>query len=329
MILPLVLSAVAALSLPGPPCAFEGEPREWTAEALENWARLDRARIGMANPATPTMVLFDQTCTYRFTPDANGDFRAGGRAYSVRGDAHHGEIGLPHGGTIPPRKLSFASPTEDGGMFFAMALPDLWRADTRETRDPDRLAMVVFMHEFAHTQQGEGLGRMIDSLIARGLPEEANDDTLQETWGANPDYVAAYEAERDLLYDAAEAGDAARRQALLAQAAAGMQDRRARFLSDQPLWREADDLFLTLEGSGNWAAWVWLTDPHGGALSDAEATAFIRGARRWWSQDAGLGLMLALDGLTPDWPRLSFGPEATTADSLVARALQRPSRSSE
>ncbi|MDQ3126802.1 MAG: hypothetical protein M3Q74_14490, partial [Pseudomonadota bacterium] len=141
--------------------------------------------------------------------------------------------------------------------------------------------------------------------------------------------VAAYEAERDLFYEAATTPDPAAARVALTTAARMMAERRARwFTGEDALYAETDDVFLTLEGTGNWAAWAWLTDPRGGRLSSTDATNFIRGGRRGWSQDEGLGLMLALERFTPEWPRLAFSPEGTTADDLLVRALQ-PSRSRE
>lgn len=55
----------------------------------------------------------------------------------------------PGGRASPARHLAIAYPLNQG-MAFVMALPSLWRANTEELRDPDRLAMVVFMQEFAH-----------------------------------------------------------------------------------------------------------------------------------------------------------------------------------
>lgn len=303
-------------------CVFEGEPRRWTQQALQAWDRLDHDRIRMPAPTTPTLILFDEACAYRFTPATAGPFRVGRRTYSVQAERHAGAVDLPGGGQVPARKLSFAAPMEGGGMFFVMSLPAVWRADKAEARDPERLAMVVFMHEFAHTQQGAGLGRRIDDLIRRGLPEDADDDSLQKTWSSVPAYVKAYEHERDLLYASAEAETYEVRRAKLDEAGVAMEARRATYLADKPLWREADDVFLTFEGTGNWAAWAWLTDPAGGAMAREDATAFIRGGRRWWSQDAGLGAMLALDGLMPMWPGLAFSDQGVTVRELTVLSRQ-------
>lgn len=319
------LSAAFALSLTPaapPPCRFEAEPRQWTGEALTAWDRLDRERLRLARPVTPVITLFDQDCAYTLTPDRRGDFRVGARRYRTRGMPHDGRIRLPDGNTVPAERLAFASPMSNGEMFFIMALPPLWRADAAERRDPRLLSMVVFMHEFAHTQQGEGIGERIDALLTRGLPQDANDDIVQDRFASRPGYRAAWVAERDLFYEAARAPDHRQARERLAAAAQRMGARRARwFTSADAVYAEADDLFLTMEGSGNWAAWTWLVHREGGRMSPAEATAFVRGGGSHWSQDQGLAMMLTLDRLTPDWPRLAFGPDGVTADELIERAL--------
>ncbi len=318
-----LLSALA-LAVPAPAvCRFQGEPRDWTAQALTAWDRLDANRLHIARPVTPSITLFDQRCAYRLTPDRRGDFRVGARRYRTTASPHAGQIALPDGNTVPARRLAFASPTSDGGMFFIMALPALWRADPAEVRDPRRLSMVVFMHEFAHTQQADGLGERVDAMLARGLPADANDDVVQDRFGARPSYAAAWRTERDLFYQAANAPDVATAHTRLAAAARAMKTRRDRwFTGADRVYAEADDVFLTMEGTGNWAAWTWLTDPRGGNLSPSDAAAFVRGAGTHWSQDQGLGVILAINRLIPDWPRLAFGPDGVTADMLIAWALQ-------
>lgn len=324
MITALLLSAALTAAPPAavPPCRFVGEPRTWTEQALSAWDGLDHRRLKISRPVTPVITLFDARCAYTLTPDPDGEIQAGSRRYRARGEPHDGRISLPDGETVPARTLAFASPMSNGQMFFIMALPSLWCAEPGERRDCRRLSMVVFMHEFAHTQQADGLGARIDDLLTRGLPEDSDDDVVQDRFGALPDYRSAYEAERDLLFQAAASPDAATARARLASASQAMATRRAHwFRGTNDIYAEADDVFLTLEGTGNWAAWTWLVDPHGGNLGPEDATAFVRGGASHWSQDEGLALMLALDRLTPDWPALAFSSQGLTADQLIARAL--------
>lgn len=331
--MPIALALAAAMNFAPaaspPTCRFTGEPRAWTTQALQAWDKLDRRRLRIARPVTPTITLFDAACAYTLTPDPRGDFARGGRRYRTAALPHQGEVPLPDGTKVPAQRLAFATPTSDGGMFFIMALPSLWRADTAEARDPRLLSMVVFMHEFTHTQLADGLGSRIDRLLTLGMPEDANDDVVQDRFADRAGYRQAWERERDTFFDAAQTSDQRASHAKLAEGLSQMRDRRARwFTGDNALYAEADDVFLTLEGTGNWSAWAWLTDPDGGRMTATDGVAFIRGDAAHWSQDEGLAVILAIDRLTPDWPSKAFGPGAMTADQLAERALQ-PSRSSE
>ena len=330
MLTALALAAIMTSTTPAAPaprCRFAGEPRTWTAQALEGWARLDRQRLRIARPVTPTIALFDQTCVYRLTPHRRGDFVAGGRRFRSSAEPHSGQVTIPDGSTVPAARLAFAAPMSDGGMFFIMALPALWRADTTERRDPRLLSIVVFMHEFTHTQQSDGLGARIDHLLARGLPEDANDDVVQDRFADRPGFRAAWEAERDAFYAAARAQDTATTRARLRDGLDRMRARQSRwFTGDDALYAEADDVFLTLEGSGNWSAWAWLTDPDGGRLSSADAVTFVRGGSTHWSQDEGLALMLAIDRLNPLWSASAFGPDASTAEEMAIQASRQMPR---
>jgi hypothetical protein len=47
------------------------------------------------------------------------------------------------------------------------------------------------------------------------------------------------------------------------------------------------------------------------------------GRRRWWVQDHGLALILAVDRLLPEWPTLEFGMPSVGATELLERAVEQ------
>ena len=304
-------------------CGLPTGDSAWIATALDGWQRQSRRALRAPAIRFPTLVLFDTLCSYTLLPVVRpvGDvsFIGAGQPFVTRSALHSGAIRLPNGESLPASLVSFASRMPNGDMFFVMSLPSIWRASGRS----DTLATAVFMHEFTHTQS-PAFGSRIDALIRRGLPEQIDDDVIQKRFDSLPEFRRAYEHERDLLYESARAPtrelavDAARR------ALAAMDARRTTFFRGaNALYGEAEDVFLSMEGTGQWAAYLWLTDPRGGAMSPDAALPYIRRGGRRWSQDEGLAQLLVLSRLAPDAPRAMFGATARTVLPLLRSAVAR------
>ena len=323
----MLVETHAASAAHAPPshvaCELGTADSAWTAMALDGWRRQSSRGLHAPTIRFPTLVLFDSLCSHTLVPATRsaGDvtFIGAGQPFALRSIAHSDTIRLPNGELQPATLLSFASRMRNGDMFFVMSLPSIWRASGRS----DTLATAVFMHEFTHTQS-PALGSRIDALIRRGLPESIDDDVIQKRFDSLPAFRLAYERERDLLYEAVRAPtrDLAVRAARRALAA--IDARRARFFrGPNALYAEAEDVFLSMEGTGQLAAYLWLSDPQGGAMSADAASPFIRRGGRRWSQDEGLALLLILSRLSPEAPREMFGPSARTVLPLLRGALAR------
>ncbi|HSG33847.1 MAG TPA: hypothetical protein VLA37_04870, partial [Sphingomonadaceae bacterium] len=101
-----------------------------------------------------------------------------------------------------------------------------------------------------------------------------------------------------------------------------MRQRRARYFSgDDAHFRAFDDVFLTMEGSGQWLVYRYLLSPAGGAATPEAALAETRRGGRWWTQDEGLALVLVLDRLLPDWRERMFRDPDWLAENLLAAAV--------
>lgn len=105
-----------------------------------------------------------------------------------------------------------------------------------------------------------------------------------------------------------------------------MKVRRERWFTGADAYLGAvEDLFLTLEGSGQWVAYRWLTDSTGGAMTADAAIRDFGQRSGWWSQDAGLALFLAIDRLGgAGWRTCAFGSGALAGAALLDLALQPP-----
>lgn len=292
-------------------CASQGANARWTTEASAAWTFTRDSILQAAEPSPPVIVLYDDSCA--FTRDADGEWRSA---------PHNGAVPLPDGGELPPQVASFAAPSESGGAFFVMALPTIWETEgVQSDLGLDALTKSVMIHELTHTLQFAGFGPRLDALIARySLGDDLNDDIVQETFRENADYVAAYEAERDLLFQAAAAVDIGEARRLAGQALTMMQARRARFfVGENAKLADLEDVFLSMEGAAQWAGYAWLTDAEGGGVAPQRALPGMRRGGLQWSQDEGLAIYLVLDRLVPDWRARSF----SNAPETALTALQR------
>jgi len=298
----------------------------WFEKVLDGWRRVNESTLHIERPQTPIVVLFDEHCsfTFRSTTPVASFIKSGGFAFDVTFAGHIGEVRLPDGQTIPAQLTSFASPLADGTLSFVMAMPSIWKTSAKAD-DTEMLASAVFMHEFTHTQSGD-FGKRIDALVTKGFPADANDDVIQTRFGTNANFAEAYRKELDLLFAAAAATDSSAAFTLARQALHSMQQRRANyFTGKESVYADAEDLFLTMEGSGQLAAYKWLVDPKGGGLSESEALKLARRDGRHWSQDEGIALFLVLERLDVRWGEEIFGAKPQTVIGLLtATLMNRP-----
>jgi hypothetical protein len=180
----------------------------------------------------------------------------------------------------------------------------------------------VLLHEMTHTRQFYFANPALRTLTERyGLPGDIGDDSLQAAFKDNSAYVADYERERDLLYAAALSPSRTEARRLASQALDAVRHRRARwFTQENEKWNQLDEVFLTMEGLGQWVIYAWYTDPSGRQLDQASALEAVRRKRNRWTQDEGLALFLVVDRLVPRWQSLAFAAKPATAEQLLALA---------
>lgn len=314
------------VAAPTPPqCSMESAT-PWISRWFSAWELMAK-EMRLPPAAAPGLVFYDDTCVYttlelvapQASPVAGPSLL--GRKLPWRVQPHGGSLDLPEGPDTPIALMSFANATEATGPFFVMAAPSFWAA--QGLQDPFDFTG-VFLHEFAHTRQVRGMGKAIGPIDAAWpYPEELTDDAVQKHFESDPEYVAAYLAERDLLYRAAEVPSIDEARALAADALAMMRKRQARwFTADKAMFVQIDNVFLAMEGVGQWTGHAWLRHPQGGALDRDAAIAKMLGRRKWWTQDEGLALLLVVDRLLPEWPSLAFGDDAIGATELLERAVR-------
>jgi hypothetical protein len=299
-----------------PACAIDPADRDWLTKAPGAWALVEHDAFGLQPAARqPAFILFDHVCAYRSLDGVRWT-----------AEVHGGEIKLPDGDGLSPQVASFAAAGENASPFMAMALPTIWRAGgVTSEMGLESMMFAVFAHEMAHTRQFDGYNARFDRIAeVAGLGDDFNDDVIQDRFGADADFVASVARERELLFLAAEEKDAVTAKALAREALELLRVRQARwFIGDKAAFAELEDVFLTLEGVGQYAGYSWLTNARGGGFSHDAAVAGMRRGGKRWSQDEGLGIFLVLDRLDHDWPARAFGTPPRTALEMLALAARQ------
>lgn len=307
-------------TLPSAACQMTTADRQWIEGALAGWKFAVVHELKLAPTRLPVMVLFDDHCQYQSTPAEAGEISWSGFPYKST-------VLLPNGSQIPNRVVSFAAPVNGSSSvgFFVMSLPSVWRSHNIQSGlGLERLMDVILLHEMSHTRQFYFANPTMDAISARyHLGEDIGDDSIQDTFSKDPVYVKEYERERDLLYKAAAAPTNGEAREYAREALDVMRRRRQSwFTGSRVYWNSVDDLFLAMEGIGQWTGYAWLTDPNGPNLRPSFALSEVRRKRNHWTQDEGLALILVVDRLVPGWQKLAFAWKPHLAESLLEAAAR-------
>ena len=326
----LVAAALAASALIGSnahaepaACDVSAADRAWINRALGAWRYSADAITGAKVDEAFDTVFFGDACIL-VSPNALTAESLDAIIWTAT--PHDGEIVLPNGEKMPAGVTSFA---DAGGEedFFVMSTPSLWEAAgvRNDALGLETMMVAVLLHEGAHLAQADAYGARMTTLVElNDLPEDFNDDTIQYRFGDDPAFEASIARETDLLFQAAAAPDRAIARQYAREALALMHARHARwFIGPDAHLSEAEVIWLTLEGAGQWAGYRWLIDPNGGDVSEEIAMAHFARRGRWWSQNEGIALALALDRIAgPRWRRHAFGDGADTLPDMLERALR-------
>lgn len=288
--------------------------RVWLEAALANWQRFAKQELHLPDAPLPTVYAIDAVCTFKLPA---------GDVASIQGERHGEQVALPDGQQVPLGPISFAFDRDQ----FVMSLPSVWRAaGVTSELGLETLMDGVLLHEIMHTRQSELASASLAPLAASAgvADDELTDDIVQDRFASDPAYAAAWSEERDILYAAATAADDAETRRLAARALELVRARHSRwFAGDKSAFAGLDDVFLTMEGMGQWMIYRYFLSPEGAAVPPAQALRAVRRGGRQWSQDEGLALMLVIDRLLPGWQRRAFRDPDWRAERLLAAAVER------
>lgn len=308
-------TAQAPAAAPAPACALSSEDRAWIDRALEAWRFVSREIVDVG-AVNSTAVFFDASCT--LTGEGALSLMSVDEI-SWTAVPHQGRVRLPTGAEIRARVIQFQDAAE-GINFFVMPTPSFWRASGITGGGLEETMVAVLLHEASHAAQTQFTAPS-DALGERH-PTFVNDESLQERFQGNPEFRASIARETELFVAAARAADDADARRLAREARALMRARASRwYTGEEAWWGEAEDLGLTLEGSGQWLAYSWLVHPQG--TGEPAANVENRLVRdRQWSQAEGFALAMAVNRIVgPGWLQQVFSADGQTLLAMLDAAL--------
>jgi len=313
-------------------CAPDNADIEWLGQTLRVWDKTRKDALYIPSANLPWLILFDESCVlhvnldlavFKPTEKAKNKITFARRTFDVYRLAHDGKIKLPNNDEIPARLLSFASNYGDGKKsFLVSAMPSIWKKseNLKTEKNLDALVRGVFVHEMTHTFHGHYYARLDELEERLSGVENFDDDIIQNLFGKNEEFRKAYETEHDLLFRAISEPKISRKRELAKAALDSIRQRRQRFFSGADVvYAEIEDIFLTMEGAANWAAYKSASAQ---GLSEAEAFKLIRRSGKYWSQDEGIALFAVVDSLLPKWQKKVFGKSAVSVIDLLAEAVR-------
>lgn len=307
----------------------------WLRNWFAAWELVSNKILRLPADTIPDMLFFDEQFVYTTSAISapqgipfNGPSLSGKKLSWLRAP-HTGKITLPSGDEVPVGLMSFAAPGKEK-VFFVMGAPAIWQKAgvTSNELGLDKLLTGVFLHEFAHTRQFNGFGKMMgafeNSPEFKAIATDMNDDIVQQQFSKDSVYEKLFRREAAKFYEAAAEKDMKKSKALLAEALGMLQQRQSTyFTGDKAMFSSLDDIFLSMEGMGQYVAVAWLIHPQGGKLPLATAVKGFRRNGKQWSQEEGLATFLALTNLTKiNWAEDMFGPTPKTIIALIGNATK-------
>lgn len=304
-------------------CEFTENDFAWVNRAVSAWHYTNEAITQVSNVGVFDTIFFDDKCQ-----KASSNVLINKDGGTWVSELHEGTVQFPDGKEMPPMVNSFTSSSnaEGGKTFFVMSVPSIWRdGGVTSNIGLEKFMVPVMLHEAMHAIQSPTYGKQIEALTIRhNLPDTFNDDSVQKIFMDNTEFSESVLAEIDLLMQAAQAPTDLEARRLAHKARDMIKTRYETWMiGDAKKYCEIDDVWLTMEGSGQWVGYSWLSTTRGGGLTKDEAiNAFgLRG--KWWSQKLGFALFMAIERLSNNWKRDAFGDGNKTVLTLLDDALEK------
>jgi hypothetical protein len=306
----------------------------WMQESLNNWQSVCEKQLHLEPEPLPWIIFYDDRLAWHVNPDetllpasrpAGCTLKYNGRRYDVIAiDEHAGKVWLPDRNPIPAREARiFTSPYASGGTSVVVcALPGLVERTLEGFHGPDLADFLlgIVAHEMTHTRQAIAVDARFKHLAARGpLPTSFDDNVVESTFGQNKEFRTLFEKERDKLLKAALQDDEPENgRKLVREALALMRERRAKFfVGEHANYGELEDIFLMMEGIGQWVHFQVLREKAPAGEPWQKTAQIFLGRTQSWVQWEGFALFVLINREIPNWQARFFSPAFPSPFTLL------------
>lgn len=307
---------------------------DWLYDWFEAWKLISKGEFEIGKAKPPEMLFFDDKYVYTNskTSAPNGQKIKGPTLYEKEivwyKQSHNDSITIPDGQKVPIQIMTFAAPSEKAEVesFFVMAAPSFWKNAGIDSEEVGLKNMLigVFLHEFAHTRQMNGIGAKItDYEKKHKFDFVVSDDIIQDYFSDDSLYVQLFREQTEAVYKLLNKPTKEIQKAEIAEILQKFALRQQKFLTPKKeILPEMDRIFLTMEGVGQYAMVTWLTHRDGGGFSEQVAIKATRRGKSWWSQEEGLALVLLYKKIAqqPNWKSM-FSQEPIDIITLIEQEL--------
>ena len=308
----------------------------WLYDWLAAWELTSKEIFKLSEANPPIMLFYDSDYVYTnsLISAPNGKVIIGPKLYGNDivwlKQKHNDTLTIPDGKRVPVQIMTFAAPCEQKEIesFFVMAAPSFWQSAgiEEEVVGLTNFLTGIFLHEFAHTRQMNGIGAKITNYEQNNKFDfEVGDDLIQDYFSEDSLYVQLFREEVKLIYTLSKTPREQIKISDLENVLKKIKQRQEAYLNpEKEILVEMDKIFLTMEGVGQYAMVSWLIHPKGGGFSKEIAIKVARRGKNWWSQEEGLALVLLYKqlSLNPDWKTM-FSDSPTDIITLIEKELEQ------
>jgi hypothetical protein len=276
-----------------------------TTDWFKAWELVSKDVFKLKKQPLTRFVFFDSVYVYTTSPltGQGGKEIYGPQLFDEKQTwykkEHKGVLVLPDSSTRQVQMMIFASPAKEKNVkaYFVMPLLSFWIKEKTDGHGIglEKLTAGVFTHEFSHTTQLESFdkfGAYFEAYQKKFGVESFGDDMMQDIFEKDTVVTAAYKKEIALFIKAGQGNESALKQLTKEALESFYQKHKLILDKDKKDVQKLDDIWLTMEGVGQYAMYEYLIHPKGGNLTVEKASKAIQ--TRWWSQEEGFAMVYLL-----------------------------------